>query len=81
MVAPAYSSLTNQDAAFVVSETYGEVIKTRVFEDFCTEQGLKLWVCNKADPESKGPILCTAFCYAHLLGREPLKINSSITQS
>jgi transposase len=32
------------------------VIKTRTFENFCTEQGLKLWVCNKSDPESKGPI-------------------------
>ena len=46
----------DQDAVFVSSETYGEVIKTRVFEDFCTEQELKLWVCQKADPESKGPI-------------------------
>lgn len=46
----------DQDAVFVASETYGEVIKTRVFEDFCTEQDLRLWVCNKADPESKGPI-------------------------
>ena len=46
----------DQDAIFVSSETYGEVIKTRVFEDFCTEQELRLWVCNKADPESKGPI-------------------------
>ena len=46
----------DQDAVFVASETYGEVVKTRVFEDFCTEQGLTLWVCNKADPESKGPI-------------------------
>ena len=46
----------DQDAVFVASETYGEVIKTKVFEDFCTEQELKLWVCNKADPESKGPI-------------------------
>ena len=46
----------DQDAVFVSSETYGEVIKTRVFEDFCTEQDLRLWVCNKADPESKGPI-------------------------
>jgi len=46
----------DQDAVFVSSETYGEVIKTRIFEDFCTEQDLKLWVCNKADPESKGPI-------------------------
>jgi len=46
----------DQDAVFVASETYGEVIKTRVFEDFCTEQELTLWVCNKADPQSKGPI-------------------------
>jgi hypothetical protein len=46
----------DQDAVFVNSETYGEVIKTRVFEDFCEEQELRLWVCNKADPESKGPV-------------------------
>ncbi len=46
----------DQDAVFVASETYGEVVRTRVFDDFCTEQELKLWVCNKADPESKGPI-------------------------
>ena len=46
----------DQDAVFVASETYGEVIRTRVFDDFCSEQELKLWVCNKADPESKGPI-------------------------
>ena len=46
----------DQDAVFISSETYGEVIRTRVFDDFCTEQDLKLWVCNKADPESKGPI-------------------------
>lgn len=46
----------DQDAVFVASETYGEVVKTRTFEDFCTEQDLKLWTCRKADPESKGPI-------------------------
>lgn len=46
----------DQDAVFIASETFGEVIKTRVFEDFCTEQDLKLWVCNKSDPESKGPV-------------------------
>lgn len=45
-----------EDAIFIASETYGEVIKTQVFEEFCTEQDLKLWVCHKADPESKGPI-------------------------
>jgi len=46
----------DQDAVFVASETYGEIIETRTFGDFCTEQELKLWVCKKADPESKGPI-------------------------
>jgi len=46
----------DQDAVFVASETYGEVIETRTFGDFCCEQGLKLWVCNKADPESKGGV-------------------------
>jgi hypothetical protein len=46
----------DQDAVFVASETYGEVIQTRVFGDFCTEQDIRLWVCNKADPESKGPV-------------------------
>ena len=51
----------DQDAVFVASETYGEVIKTRVFDDFCQEQDLKLYVCRKHDPESKGPILSTHF--------------------
>jgi len=46
----------DQDAVFVTSETYGEVVETRVFRDFCSEQELKLWVCHKADPESKGPV-------------------------
>ena len=46
----------DQDAVFVSSEIYGEVIKTRLFEEFCTEQELTLWVCNKSDPESKGPV-------------------------
>jgi hypothetical protein len=46
----------DQDAVFVSSETYGEVVTTQVFEDFLSEQDLKLWVCRKADPESKGPI-------------------------
>ena len=46
----------DQDAVFIASETYGEVIETRVFKEFLVEQDLKLWVCNKADPQSKGPI-------------------------
>jgi hypothetical protein len=46
----------DQDPVFVASETYGEVVEARAFRDFCMEQELQLWVCNKADPESKGPI-------------------------
>jgi len=46
----------DQDTVFVSSETFGEVIETRVFRDFVREQGLKLWVCNKNDPESKGGV-------------------------
>jgi hypothetical protein len=46
----------DQDAVFIASETYGEVIETQIFKTFLDEQDLRLWVCNKADPESKGPI-------------------------
>jgi len=46
----------DQDTVFVANETYGEVIESRVFKDFITEQDIKLWVCNKADPESKGGV-------------------------
>jgi len=46
----------DQDTVFVASETYGEVIESRVFKDFLIEQDIKLWVCNKADPESKGGV-------------------------
>lgn len=46
----------DQDAVFAFGETYDEVIRTRVFEDFYREQDIRPWVCNKADPESKGSI-------------------------
>jgi hypothetical protein len=46
----------DQDSVFVASELYGEVIQTETFRRFTGEQELKLWVCNKSDPESKGPI-------------------------
>jgi len=46
----------DQDSVFIASERYGEVIETRTFKDFIVEQDLRLWVCNKSDPESKGPI-------------------------
>jgi len=46
----------DQDSVFISSENLGEIIETRVFKDFIREQELKLWVCNKNDPESKGSV-------------------------
>jgi len=46
----------DQDSVFISSELYGEIVETHTFKAFTKEQGLKLWVCNKNDPESKGPI-------------------------
>lgn len=46
----------DQDSVFVASELYGEIVQTETFRQFTEEQELKLWVCNKSDPESKGPI-------------------------
>jgi len=46
----------DQDSVFVSSEYIGEITETRVFRSFIKEQELKLWVCNKNDPESKGPV-------------------------
>ena len=46
----------DQDTVFVSSEYLGEVIETHVFKSFLKEQELRLWVCNKNDPESKGPV-------------------------
>ncbi len=46
----------DQDACLIYEEQYGEITTTRVFKDFLTEQGLGLFVCRKADPETKGAV-------------------------
>jgi hypothetical protein len=48
--------IIDQDPVFISSEDLGEIIEAQVFKSFIQEQGLKLWVCNKHDPESKGPV-------------------------
>lgn len=50
----------DQDSALVSSEFLGEVVETQVFKEFLREQELKLFVCRKADPESKGSVLLSA---------------------
>jgi hypothetical protein len=46
----------DQDSIMVVNENSGEIIYTKQFGDFIEEMELKMWVCRKADPESKGKI-------------------------
>lgn len=46
----------DQDSIMVVSENYGDIIYTEKFSCFIREMGLKMYVCRKSDPESKGKI-------------------------
>ncbi|MFA7019289.1 MAG: hypothetical protein WC239_09930 [Sphaerochaetaceae bacterium] len=46
----------DQDSIFIYEEKYGEIIKTQTFGSFLKEQDVKLFVCRKGDPESKGPV-------------------------
>lgn len=46
----------DQDSLVVVSENGGNLILTHEFESYRQERRLKLRVCRKADPESKGRI-------------------------
>jgi transposase len=46
----------DQDALLVVSENSGEIIYTKQFAGFIDEMGLAMYVCRKADPQSKGKV-------------------------
>ena len=46
----------DQDSLMVVSEDYGEIVYTKQFASFIEEMGIRMYVCRKADPESKGKI-------------------------
>lgn len=46
----------DQDSVMVVSENRGDIIYTKDFKYFIKEMGLQMYVCHKADPESKGKI-------------------------
>jgi transposase len=46
----------DQDSILVVAENHGDIIYTKEFSFFIEEMGLKMYVCRKADPESKGKI-------------------------
>jgi transposase len=46
----------DQDQLMVVSENAGDIIYTADFKDFIDEQELRLYVCRRADPETKGKV-------------------------
>jgi len=46
----------DQDRLMVVSENAGDIVCTKDFQQLVDEQEVKLWVCRRADPESKGKI-------------------------
>ena len=46
----------DQDALLVASENSGQIIYTKQFGQFIDEMGLAMYVCRKADPQSKGKV-------------------------
>ncbi|NBC29543.1 MAG: IS21 family transposase [Spirochaetes bacterium] len=52
----AKTLVIDQDRLMTVSENAGEIRHTAEFEHFVREQDLKVWLCRKADPQSKGKV-------------------------
>jgi len=46
----------DQDKLMVVSENRGDITLTKDFRYFVDEMNIKIYVCRKADPESKGKV-------------------------
>jgi hypothetical protein len=46
----------DQDRLMVVSENAGDIVCTKDFQFFIEEQEVSLWVCRRADPETKGKV-------------------------
>ena len=46
----------DQDSLMVVSENNGDIIHTYEFERCKNRHGFSVWLCHKADPESKGMV-------------------------
>lgn len=51
-----YEMVYDQDALLVVNENAGDIMLTAEFQAYREQRGFTLYVCRKADPESKGKI-------------------------
>ena len=52
----AKQMVIDQDSLMVSCENYGEIVYTEKFSAFIDEMGIDMYVCRKADPETKGKI-------------------------
>jgi transposase len=48
----------DQDHLMTISENFGDIIHTYDFERCKNRHGFNVWLCRKADPESKGMVEC-----------------------
>ena len=46
----------DQDKLMTASENGGEIIHTAEFRSFLEEQEIRVWLCRKSDPQSKGKV-------------------------
>lgn len=46
----------DQDTIMVVSENYGDILYTEIFENYKNYAGFSIYLCRGADPQSKGKI-------------------------
>ena len=51
-----FEVVIDQDSVMVVSENHGDIIYTGDFSYFIEEMNLRMYVCRKADPETKGKV-------------------------
>lgn len=59
----------DQDAVLVASENRGDIVYTESFSAFVEEMDLQMYVCRKADPQSKGKIEnCIKFIKENFFG-------------
>lgn len=63
----------DQDHLMVANENAGDIRFTKEFDDFRKEKGFNMYVCRKADPESKGKVEnLVKFCKRSFFASRPM---------
>lgn len=69
----------DQDNVMVVSENHGDIIYTKDFSYFTEEMGLRMYVCRKADPETKGKVVMRSYRHFYAYSGERCHLLISFT--